>query len=161
MPISERPTLAEVVQDRTARNLIAADAVLEARAAIKSRRGLTAMASGVGFDTIERIRPGLLERHVHAMLPELAGAVEPYWVDGMASGDPTAHFDGHDFEIANALMDVVDNHVADAVDTQAIALYNQLRGHAPKRIAEQMPRLVRFIDRHTSPPGSNKAAIAS
>lgn len=134
--------------------MIAAEAVLEARAAIRSRPGLAAFASKAGFDAIERIRPGLLERHVHAMLPALAEAIEPYWIDGLATGNPTAHFEGHDFEIAEALMAVVDDHVADAVDTQAIALYNQLRGHAPKRIAEQMPRLARFIDRNTVPPDS-------
>lgn len=132
--------------------------MLEARAAIRSRFGLSALAAGVGFDTIERMRPGLLERHVHAMLPDLAGAVEPFWLDALTNRDPEQYFVEREAAIAEALLLVVDDYVAEATDKQAIGIYNQLRGRAPKRIAEQMPRLVRFIDRHTSPPGSNVRA---
>lgn len=86
------------------------------------------------------------------MLPDLAAAVEPYWIAGLSEGAPERHFEERDLEIAEVLLGVVDRHVEHATDTQAITIYNQLRGNAPKRIAEQMPRLARFIDRHTAPP---------
>jgi len=132
--------------------LIAADAVDEARAAIRSRFGLSAIAAGIGFDTIQRIRPGLLQKHVYALLPDLASAVEPFWLDGLDSGRVEQHFENNDMAIADALIGVVDDYVDQATDRQQISIYKQLRGNAPKRIAEQMPRLARFIDRHTTPP---------
>lgn len=83
------------------------------------------------------------------MLPDLAAAVEPFWLDGLEDGDPETYFDDRGMLIAKTLLGVVDEHVEQAVDKQAITIYNQLRGGAPKRIAEQMRRLARFIDRHT------------
>ena len=103
----------------------------------------------VGFETITRLRPGFLELHIHAMLPDLAHAIEPHWQTGVEDGAPHDHLVAHAEVITIDLLAVTDAYVGRASDTKAIAVYEQLRPRAPRRIAEQMPRIAMFIERHT------------
>jgi len=71
MPLRER------LKDSKTRTAIAADAVAQAEAAVEERSGLRGAGAQVGLDTINRLRPNFLHRHVHAQLPAWAEAIEP------------------------------------------------------------------------------------
>lgn len=142
-------TLRRALDDPHVRASIAADAVTEAAAAVNERSGLRGLAAQLGLQTINQVRPGFLERHIHAMLPGMAEAIEPYWEAGLASGDPTAHLEMNADEVSTQLLTVTDAYVDQAADARAIGVYQQLRARAPRRIAEQMPRVAAFIARHT------------
>lgn len=134
------------------RQLIAADAVAEASDAVSERTGIAGVAVRLGLDTINRLRPGFLLRHVDAMLPDLALAIEPHWQLGQATTTGRVHLELNAFVVTNDLLVVADAYVARASDRQAIMIYNQLRVRAPHRISEQMPRIAAFVERHTPPP---------
>lgn len=142
-------SLSNALQDAAIRRSVAADAVAEAEAAVQQRSGLRGVAAQLGLETINRVRPGFLERHIHAMLPDMADAVEPHWRSGMLAGDPTRHLEANAAEVTESLLAVSDAYVDNATDAKAIAVYQQLRPRAPKRISEQMPRIACFIERHT------------
>lgn len=76
-------TLRRALNNPDHRRLVAADAITEAEIAVGERSGLTAIAAQLGLDTINRLRPGFLEGHVHALLPAMAAAVEPHWRSGL------------------------------------------------------------------------------
>ncbi len=142
-------TLRDIVSDPEQRPDIANDAVVEAAAALRSRSGIKAVAAQFGFDAINRIRPGFLARQVEELLPAMAEAVEPWWVEGRAQGDAPAWLTSHADEVAEALLGVTDDHVASAHDQAAVAVYRRLRSVAPRRIAAEMPRVAAFIARWT------------
>lgn len=142
-------SLSRRIGDPDVRAAVAADAVAEAELAVKGRGGIRGASAQLGLDTINRLRPGFLERHVHAMLPDLAQAIQPVWEQGVAAGDPVAHLNQEAEEVTGALLTVTDAYVSSASDAKAIAVYERLRPHAPDRISAQMPRIARFIDRHT------------
>ena len=144
-------SLYKVVSDHRTRSDVAADAVAEAESAVRDRNGLGGFSAQLGLETINLLRPGFLERHIHAMLPAMALVIEPHWNDGVASGDGPAHLEQNADAVTGDLLDVADAYVAGANDAKAIAVYNQLRPRAPRRVAEQMPRIARFIERHTPP----------
>lgn len=146
-------SLVDAVHDDTLRSLIAADAVAEAEKAVRERSGFSGVSAQLGLETINRLRPGFLERHVHAMLPEMARAVEPHWDIGCSSGDARAHLKSNADAVTADLLAVADAYVGSATDQKAIAVYNQLRPRATRRISEQMPRIATFIERHTPPSG--------
>ncbi len=147
----EAVTLFDALQDHARRDEIAADAVAEAAKAVGERPGFGGISAQLGLDSINRLRPGFLQRHIHAMLPAMALAVEPHWKTGVALGDPGAHLNDSSTEVTAALLGVADAYVAQASDAKAIAVYEHLRQRAPRRIEEQMPRIARFIARHTPP----------
>lgn len=140
-------SLVDAVSDPARRRTVAAEAVREAEAAIRERRGLQARAARVGLDTINLLRPGFLERQVHLLLPAMADAVEPWWRQGTAEGDPIAVLERDAAPVAEALLEVTDAHVARADDRAAIAVYQRLRPAAARRVTEQMPRIARFVER--------------
>lgn len=156
MSSSSALSLSNALQDPTVHRAVAVDAVAEAEAAVHERSGLRGVAAQLGLETINRVRPGFLERHLHAMLPDMADAVEPHWNAGALAGDHQEHFAANAAAVTNSLLAVTDAYVERATDTKAIAVYQQLRPRAPRRIAEQMPRIVRFIARHTPEPNDGQ-----
>lgn len=155
VPLDLRPmSLSEALQDPELHAAVAADAVAEAEAAVAARTGLRGVTAQLGLATINQLRPGFLERHVHAMLPDMAKAIEPYWRAGVSEGDPTRHLEANANDVTAALLAVTDDYVEQASDAKAIGVYHQLRPRAPRRIAEQMPRIAGFVERHT-PPGDS------
>ena len=142
-------SLLRALNDQARRDEIAAAAVAEAEAAVRARSGLRGVAAQLGLDTINRLRPGFLRRHVNAMLPDMARAVEPHWDEGVAVGDPTAHFEANADMVSHDLLAVTDNYVEQASDDRARAVYHRLRARAPMHVSEQMPRIARFIAEHS------------
>lgn len=140
------PAVEAALDDPELRSNLADRAVREVAAAIRGKGGLRGIAAQIGFDTINRLRPGFIRRHVYELLPDFAKAVTPHWHEGEAEGDPRTHFIENDAEIAGDILQVADDYVADAVDATAVAVYRRLRGFAPTRIAEEMPRVVDFIE---------------
>ncbi|MFT7650853.1 MAG: hypothetical protein ACI8Y4_005628 [Candidatus Poriferisodalaceae bacterium] len=148
-PMTESVSLVDALRDEPRRAAIAADAVAEAENAVRDRTGFGGMSARFGLDAINRLRPGFLQRHLHAMLPEMALAIEPHWRRGSAQGDSGAHIEANAEAVTKDLLAVADAYVATARDSKAIAVYNQLRSRAPERVAEQMPRIADFIERHS------------
>lgn len=140
-------TLRDIVSDPAHRPRIADDAIREASIAVGSRSGVKAVAAQFGLEAINRIRPGFLARQVEELLPEMADAIEPWWVQGRGHGDAPAWLRANADEVAEALLSVTDTHVASARDQTAIAVYQRLRSVAPTRIAAEMPRIATFIER--------------
>lgn len=147
-PAQPPRSLTELVDDPGERDTLAAEAVKETERAIKSRRGLKAMVAQVALETINRLRPGFLQRQINALLPGMALALDPWWAEGVEQGDAPAWLNSHPTEVALALLDVTDDHVAAANDAAAVAVYQRVRPQAPKRIAAEMPRIGRFIEKH-------------
>jgi len=142
-------SLVRALKSPERRNEIAADAVHEAEAAIADRGGINGTAAKLGLDTINRLRPGFLQRHVHALLPGWAEVLEPYWQEADSQRGLAAHLVEHNTVVADALLAVTDEYVSRASDAKAIAAYNHLRPRANERVAEQMPRIASFVERHT------------
>lgn len=141
-------SLSDAVADTQRRSSIAKAAVVEVAAAIRARSGLKGLAAQVGLDTINRLRPGFLEGQIDVLLPGMAEALEPWWHDGLESGDAPQWLNGHRLQVAEDLLTVTDEYVAQASDQVAIAVYDRLRKQAPVRIAHEMPRISTFIQTH-------------
>ncbi len=144
-------TLHGVLSDEHRRRVIAADAVAEAGAAVRERSGFSAAAAQVGLELINRLRPVCLQRHVASMLPDMALVIGPHWDLGQSTTGGRAYLEQNAEAVTSDLLAVADAYVAGASDAQAIAVYNQLRARAPRRVSEQMPRIAQFIERHTPP----------
>lgn len=110
------------------------------------------MAARVGLETIHRLRPGFLERHVELLLPELVEAFEPHWLAGEDSGDTSSYLSVHATAVSHDLLAVTDRHAAQASDQTAVVVYERLRPMALGRITEHMPRIAAlvqtWVDRH-------------
>ena len=141
-------SLVRALKSPERRNKIAADAVHEAEAAVAARGGINGAAAKLGLDTINRLRPGFLQRHVHALLPDWAEVLEPYWQESNNDQGLAAHLVEHNAVVAKELLAVTDAYVSRASDAKAIAAYNHLRPRANERVAEQMPRIASFVERN-------------
>ena len=143
-------TLRQRLANPQVRTAVAADAVSEAQSVVKERGGVRGRAAKLGMETVDRLKPGFLERHVAAMLPDWADAIDPYWSAGQAAGDPTEHLVANAPDVADAMLGVSDAYVEKATYGRAIKAYERLRPHAPERIVEHMPRIASFVEKHTT-----------
>ena len=141
-------TLRQAIADRTRRPLIATDAVRSAEVAIRSRRGIAGVVVAAGFETIQRVRPGFLVRQVEEMLPAMADALDPFWSKGRAHGDGVAFLTEQAPAVAEALLRVTDAQAEASGDRVALAVYERLRPHGPKRIVEHIRHIAWFMVRH-------------
>ncbi len=145
-------SLRTAVECVDARQRIAAAAVAEARVCVSELAGLRSTVVGAGFDTIQRLRPSFLERHVAALLPGWADVVDPYWADtpdadGPVSADRERVRSNAD-DVAAKMMGVTDRYVDRSTDEVAIAVYRRLRPRAEQHIVAEIDRLVSFVDAH-------------
>ena len=151
-------SLRDAVADSERRQAIASDAVDEVAVAIDERGGLKGTAAKIGLDTINTLRPGFLQRHIAHLLPGMAAAIDPYWSEGEQRGDAPGWLDEQRDDVAEALLGVTDAHVDRATDSAAVAVYQRLRKAAPERVAEQMPRIASFVERHLANGGASEAS---
>lgn len=140
-----------LADDPIQRDEIAADAVDEVGRLVGDMRGPTGIAARTGMGAVTRLRPGFLESNVARMLPQFAAAIQPAVDAGEASGDLVGHFDKNRDMIAEQLLVVTDTRVAQAKNKPAIAVYNKLRKHAPKRVAAHVPEVGVFIETKVNP----------
>lgn len=144
-------TLIELANDPVQQDEIATDAVDEVARLVGEMSGPSGVAARAGMSAVNRLRPGFLHSNVVRMMPQFATAIQPSVDAGEASGDLVGYFNQHKEVIANDLLSVTDARVAQAKNKPAIAVYNKLRKHAPKRVATYVPEVGAFIETKVNP----------
>ena len=141
-------TLTEVLTDEARRRAVARDGAQLVADEVASRTGLRAAALKAGFKTIRRLKPGIIEEAMYALLPSFAPAVDPHWAKAVASGEPKRYFREHADEIADSLLAVTDAKARRAKNRVMLKVYNALRGQALTQTAQSVPRLPDLIAKH-------------
>lgn len=141
-------TLTEVLTDEGRRRAVARDGAQLVADEVASRSGLRAAALKAGFKTIRRLKPGIIEEAMYALLPSFAPAVDPHWAEAVRSGDPRAYFRKNAQEIAESLLSVTDAKARRAKNRVMLKVYKALRGQALAQTAQSVPRLPDLIEKH-------------
>lgn len=117
---------------------------------VAGKSGVSGAAIKIAYKTARAFAPGYLQSMVERLLPELAAALEPYWVEFNASG--ASGFG--DFlakrgdEVAEALLAVSDAHARSSHKAVIVKAYGTVRGSAAKHIEAALPAVGALVERY-------------
>jgi hypothetical protein len=105
--------------------------------------GVSGAAVKLAHKTINTFLPGHILYMVGLLLPELAGKLEPYWADFTASGG--ARFGDYlaqrGPEVAQALLQVSDDHARGSGRPVVLKAYNSVRASAARHVEAALPQI--------------------
>lgn len=142
--------LPDVLTRDDKRSSVVQDCLTLIDAEVADKSGISGMAIKAGYKAVKGIKPGFVEKVVHDLLPEFAGAMDPIYQEALESGQPVrAYFVDNQGRVADALLAITDGRAQRTKSGVVKATYERLRGSAKKNVEQAIPRLGALIEKHT------------
>jgi hypothetical protein len=145
-------TLESILTDPARRPAVVADLNELVGQEVKDKGGMSGAAVKLGYQTVSKIRPGVVPAAVDRMLDQFAGALQPFYAD-YATNPGTgfgSYLSGRQSEAAEALLAVTDRRAENSSSDALRKAYAKLRPNAQKNVVEALPRLGALIDKHAA-----------
>jgi hypothetical protein len=147
--------LETILTDPTRRPAVVADLNELVGQEVKDKGGMSGAAVKLGYQTVSKIRPGVVPAAVDRMLPQFAGALQPFYAEyRAASGSDFGTYLAGRPEAADALLGVTDRRAESSSSDALKKAYSKLRPNARKNVEEALPRLGTLIDKHAAAVGA-------
>ncbi len=143
-------SLTDVLTHDDKRSRVVQDCLTLIDAEVADKGGISGMAIKAGYKAVKGIKPGFLEKVVHDLLPEFAGAMDPIYQEALQKGRPvSSYFVEQQSRLADALLAITDGRAQRTKSGVVKATYERLRGSAKKNVEAAAPRLGLLIEKHT------------
>lgn len=137
---ADAPLLSEILESKRD------DMTSFVREEMEAARGLSGAVLRASWETVERIRPGLLERAVSELSPRLAEALEPIYRDALRSRAPLEDaFEARAHEVAEVIVRVTDERVGRVRSELVRGTYARVRSSVRSRLVDAAPKLGRLV----------------
>lgn len=145
-------TLETILTDPARRPAVVADLNELVGQEVKDKGGMSGAAVKLGYQTVSKIRPGVVPAAVDRMLPQFAGALQPFYADFRTTtgGDFGSYLVSREGEAADALLAVTDRRAEGSSSDALRKAYAKLRPNAQKNVVEALPRLGSLIGKHAA-----------
>ena len=142
--------LPDVLTSDDKRAQVVQDCLTLIDAEVADKGGISGMAIKAGYKAVKGIKPGFVQKVVHDLLPEFAGAMDPIYQEALERDKPVrAYFVDNQSRLADALLAVTDGRAQRTNSGVVKATYERLRGSAKKNVEQAIPRLAALIEKHT------------
>ena len=142
--------LPDVLTSDDKRARVVQDCLTLIDAEVADKGGISGMAIKAGYKAVKGIKPGFVQKVVHDLLPEFAGAMDPIYQEALERDEPVrAYFVDNQSRLADALLAVTDGRAQRTNSGVVKATYERLRGSAKKNVEQAIPRLAALIEKHT------------
>lgn len=142
--------LPDVLTSDDKRARVVQDCLTLIDAEVADKGGISGMAIKAGYKAVKGIKPGFVQKVVHDLLPEFAGAMDPIYQEALERDKPVrAYFVDNQSRLADALLAVTDGRAQRTNSGVVKATYERLRGSAKKNVEQAIPRLAALIEKHT------------
>jgi Family of unknown function (DUF6918) len=144
------PTLQEMLLGPDDLANVVADVQALVDSELASKGGLSGAALKTAYKAVTSFAPGYYHETVTVMVPEMAGRLEPYWADFLASG-------GADFgdylakrgdEVSESLLGITDDMMRRSNRAAVVKAYQLVRGGAGKNIEAALPGLGAVVQKY-------------
>jgi hypothetical protein len=136
-------TLEEILLAPGTRPQVIADCNTLIEQEVSEKSGFSGTAVKLACKTVNTFLPGHIAHMAESLLPQIAGALEPYWADfstcgGSEFGDYLAK---RGEEVSQALLSVTDARAAASGRPTVIKAYRTVRGSAARHVQTALPRV--------------------
>jgi hypothetical protein len=129
---------------------VVADGAIFIDREVRSKSGLRGFALKAGYKAVRKIKPGIIDEALGALLPRFAPAIDPHYAKGRESGDVREYFVANSDTIAESLLAVTDERAKVATNRIMIKAYTSLRSQAKGHVMAAMPGLAKLISDHVA-----------
>jgi hypothetical protein len=138
-------TLPEAVAERP--GLLSAEVMTLVREEVEGAGGMGGAVLRATYQTVEKLRPGLVERAVSELSPRLAAELDPVYQDALRGRSSVeAAFEARAHEVADAIVRVADERAERTGSELLRGTYARMRGSVRSRLVRAAPRLGRLFD---------------
>jgi len=117
---------------------------------LSDKSGMSGAAVKLAYKTVNTFMPGHVQHMVEVLLPDMAGQLEPFWVDFRASGSSGFgdYLAKRSDEVTQALLSVSDARAAGSGRPTVVKAYRSVRGNAVKHIEAALPRVGDLVQKY-------------
>lgn len=117
---------------------------------LDSKGGLSGAALKTAYKAITSFAPGYYHQVIEVMLPDMVGALEPYWADFLTSGgaDFGDYLSKRGGEVSESLLGVTDDMAERSGRAAVVKAYRLVRGGAAKNIEPALPALGALVQKY-------------
>jgi hypothetical protein len=117
---------------------------------VSGMSGISGTAIKLAYKTVSKFAAGHVHDQVEALLPLMAGQLDPYWADFHAAGgaDFGDYLSKRGDEVADALLSITDARAAASTHPAIVRAYQAVRGSAAKHVAAALPEVGALVQKH-------------
>jgi hypothetical protein len=148
MPTLQETLLAPEIQPR-----LIADCQELVEHEVADLSGVTGAAVRLAYKTVRTFDAGHIRVMIESLLPDVAGALQPYWTSFTAdcladSGDFGGYLAAREDEAAEALLAITDDRRRYSERPVIVKAYNTVRGSAVKHVKAALPALGALVQKY-------------
>lgn len=140
--------IADVINEPGGTERLVDAGIVEVEAELSERKGPSNAATKLGYQGMNKIRPGFVKAVATGLMPDMATAIDPHLdaADGAGTPLPT-YFASNDSAIADAMLAVVDKKAENANNATAKKAYGKMRPKAKDNVIGALPRVAKLLER--------------
>lgn len=146
------PTLQETLLAPDVRPHVIADCEDLVDREVADMSGVTGTAVRLAYKTVRTFDAGHIPAMIESILPNVAGALQPYWASFTAEFPGGADFGGYlagrEDEVAEALLAITDSRRRASSRATIVKAYNTVRGSAAKHVKAALPALGALVQKN-------------
>lgn len=141
--------LSNGLNDPTKKASIVADCVKLIDEQVTAKGGLSGLGLKAAYAAVKGVKPNYIARAIEGLLPEVLGALDPIWSEGIQAGDPVEYLTQNQSRAADAVLSITDARIEKSNNTIVRGSYNKLRNSAKSDVEAAIPSLAKIIDNYT------------
>ncbi|WP_228052430.1 DUF6918 family protein [Nodosilinea sp. LEGE 07298] len=142
--------LSNILNDQSLQASVVNDCALLIDRQVAAKSGLGGMALKAAYGVVKSAGSGYIPGAIGRILPEVVGALEPMWAEGLQAGDPVAHLSQNQAQTAEVILGVTDRRIAKTDNGLVRSSYNKLRKSVKGDVAGAVPGLAEILGAHSS-----------
>jgi len=119
---------------------------------VSEKSGISGTAVKFAYKTVNAVAAGHIRHFVASLLPDLAGALEPYWAGFSSSGGGQFgdYLAKNGEQAAQDLLAVTDARASASGRAALIKAYGSVRGSAAKHVQASLPHVGELIEKYAA-----------
>jgi hypothetical protein len=140
--------LSDGINDSNKKENLVADCVKLIDEQVAAKGGLSGLGFKAAYAAVNGVKPGYIAGAIERLLPEVLGALDPMWNEGVATGDAVGFITNNRSRTADALLGITDARIETSNNGVVRGAYNKLRNSAKNDVEEAVPGLAKIIDKY-------------
>jgi hypothetical protein len=117
---------------------------------VSEMSGISGTAIKLAYKTVHKFAANHVHDQVEALLPLMAGKLDPYWADFHAAGgsDFGDYLSKRGDEVSEALLSITDARAASSTHPTIVKAYQAVRGNAAKHVVAALPQVGALVQKY-------------
>lgn len=141
--------LSDILNDQAVKARVVAGCAQLIDRQVAAKGGLGGMALKAAYGVVKGIDAGYVPGAIERILPEVVGALDPMWAEGVQAGDPVTYLSQNQTRAADVILGTTDRRIAGSDNGLVKSTYSKLRQSVKDDVAGAVPGLAEILGAHS------------